>query len=76
MRTSSLGGKIIREVRGARGYSQAELAIRTGFAKNTLWNWENGVCCPSFDNVVMICEYLGFTVSEAMELTHEFDQAA
>lgn len=59
---ATLGGKIVRAARKSRGYTQHELSIRTGFALNTIRNWEGGRARPPFDDVVTVCEYLGYEI--------------
>lgn len=71
MASVTQGGIIVRHARNARGYTQRELSERTGFAVNTIHNWEAGKARPSFDDVLTIIKYLGFSIDEALELTHD-----
>lgn len=64
------GGIIIKEARTRRGYSRNELAQLTGFAINTIYNWECGLSRPPFDDVILIVETLHFTLSEIEEIRH------
>lgn len=58
------GGIIIKEARNRRGYSRVELAELTGFAINTIYNWECGLSRPPFDDVILIVETLHFSLME------------
>ena len=64
----SRGGKIVRLVRNVRGYSQDELATLTGFARNSISNWETGKARPAFDDVEVIVKSLHFTLSQLEDL--------
>lgn len=58
------GGIIIKEARTRRRYSRTELAELTGFAINTIYNWERGLSRPAFDDVILIVETLHFSLME------------
>lgn len=64
------GGIIIKEARTRRGYSRVEIAELTGFAINTIYNWENGLSRPPFDDVILIVEMLHFSLVEIEGLRH------
>jgi transcriptional regulator with XRE-family HTH domain len=54
---------IITELTNLRvelGLTQNALAKRLDMAPNALRNWEIGVTCPGFDNVVLWAEALGY----------------
>jgi transcriptional regulator with XRE-family HTH domain len=54
---------IITELTNLRvelGLTQKALAKRLDMAPNALHNWETGVTCPGFDNVVLWAEALGY----------------
>lgn len=62
------GGKIILAIRRLRGYNREELSALTGFATNTIYNWETGRARPAFDDVQTVIKSLHFEVDEAMRL--------
>lgn len=64
------GGIIIKEARTRRGYSRVDIAKLTGFAINTIYNWENGLSRPPFDDVILIVEMLHFSLVEIEGLRH------
>ncbi|MEC8233155.1 hypothetical protein [Alteromonas phage P24] len=64
------GGKLVKLARTMRGYNRAELAELTGFAVNTIYNWEAGRARPSYDDVDLIIKTLHFTISELEGLPH------
>lgn len=58
------GGLLVKLARKARGYNRIELSELTGFAVNTIYNWETGRARPPFDDVCLIIDTLHFTISE------------
>lgn len=64
------GGIIIKEARTRRGYSRVDIAKLTGFAINTIYNWEKGLSRPPFDDVILIVEMLHFSLVEIEGLRH------
>lgn len=62
------GGRMIKLARGARGYSREELAERTGYAPNTLYNWEQKGVKVAYDDVYVIAKYLHFSIHELEEM--------
>jgi|TARA_Y100001951_G_scaffold105392_1_gene123085 transcriptional regulator with XRE-family HTH domain len=69
MRKPTNGGKIILTIRKARGYNREELASLTGFAVNTIYNWEAGRARPAYDDVETIVNALHFGLEEARRLS-------
>lgn len=65
---STNGGKIILTIRKLRGYNREELSSLTGFAVNTIYNWETGRARPAFDDVETIVKSLHFEFEEARRL--------
>ena len=64
------GGRLVKLARTLRGYNRAELAHLTGFAVNSIYNWEKGKARPTFDDVDLIIKTLHFTVSELEGVPH------
>jgi putative transcriptional regulator len=54
----------LRELRDARGWTQAELAARVGVSRKTINTIENGVFVPSTPTALKIAEALGLTVEQ------------
>ena len=52
-------GQRIGELRGARGWSQVELAKRLSVAKQTVSNWENDNIQPSIEMLVRLAKVFG-----------------
>jgi transcriptional regulator with XRE-family HTH domain len=49
----------LRELRGAAGLTQAQLAERAGVKRDAVARWEAGTREPSWSNVVALVEALG-----------------
>lgn len=63
------GGDLIKVARTARGMTQDELAMLSGFGRRTLQRWESKEAEPGFSAVVMICDQIcGVEVPQAMKL--------
>lgn len=62
------GGKLIKTMRKARGFTQLKLAELTGFSESSIQNWESGGTEPRFNAVNVVAITLNFTLNEAMEL--------
>jgi putative transcriptional regulator len=54
----------LREMRDARGYTQAELAARVGVSRKTVNTVENRVFTPSALLAIKLAEALGVTVEQ------------
>ena len=50
----------LRSMRVAKGLSQADLAEKLGYAKNTVNRSEGGVKAPDFRFIVDYADYLGY----------------
>ena len=59
----------IHRWRRTRGWTQAELAARAGFARSTLSKIENGILCPTFEILVKLAR--GFDVDVAALISAE-----
>ena len=53
----------IRELRQARGWTQAELARRMGITRNGINSWEQGLSTPSPGSLVELSRILSVTNS-------------
>lgn len=63
------GGDLIKVARTARGMTQDELAVLSGFCRRTLQSWESRQAEPKFSVVLMICRQIcGYDVSHAIQL--------
>jgi transcriptional regulator with XRE-family HTH domain len=49
----------LRELREAKGWTQTELAERSGTAQQSVANWENGTRVPALDSAQALCRALG-----------------
>lgn len=54
----------LRELRAARGWTQAELALRIGVSRKTINTIENGVFVPSTVLALRLAETLGERVEK------------
>lgn len=54
----------LREMRDARGWTQAELAARVGVSRKTVNTVENRVFVPSTPLALKLADALGVTVEE------------
>jgi transcriptional regulator with XRE-family HTH domain len=52
------GGDLIKVARTARGMTQDELALLSGFGRRTLQSWEQKKAEPKYSVVVMICKQI------------------
>lgn len=51
----------LRELRGAAGLTQEQLAERVGVKRDAIARWERGTREPSWSNVVALADALGVT---------------
>jgi transcriptional regulator with XRE-family HTH domain len=65
----------LQRLRKQRGLTLAELALKLGVSKPTVWAWEQGRSAPSPDRHEKIAEVLGTTVS-ALRTGRQEDHAA
>jgi len=54
--------RTIRDYREARGWSQAELAFRSGVSPSTVYNWERGRNEPRVAQLRTLARVLGVTM--------------
>ena len=57
-------GKMIEKKRHEHNMTLNQLSERSGFAFQTLRNWEIGKCTPSIDRLMWLCGKLGWKMSE------------
>ncbi len=55
--SKQLGGRI-RHARLARGFSQGDVALRMGLAKQTISQWETGECTPQLKSLLQFASVL------------------
>lgn len=67
-RTKSLS-KQIRDARGAKGFTVAELADRIGVSQVSIYYWESGRVRPRDTNLTALCKALKLPVRDTMALT-------
>lgn len=68
-------GKIVREIRGAQGWSQEQLAGRADLNRSYLGEIERGSAMPSLATVVKLASALGVSASALVErIEHETRQ--
>jgi len=54
------GAALIREARLRAGFTQTELAERTGRERSVIARWEQGAVSPSIDNLLAVVHACGF----------------
>jgi transcriptional regulator with XRE-family HTH domain len=54
--------KTIRELREERGWSQFELAVKTGVTPSTISNWERGMTEPKVSQLRRLAELFGVSM--------------
>jgi transcriptional regulator with XRE-family HTH domain len=57
-------GEMLRELREARGLTQAELGERAGMAYQTIAKYERGASEPIWTTVTKLADALGVSVAE------------
>jgi len=67
--------KTIRQLREARGWSQAELAHRVGVAPSTIYNWERGKFDPRASQLRQLALALAVSMDD-IALTDDEGKAA
>ena len=55
-------GKILMEMRTASGFTQKELAIKSGIAQTTISGYETNSSMPNFDQVYKLACLCGFDI--------------
>lgn len=67
-----LTGQKIKEMRNVNGISVKELADVLGFSNcNAIYKWQNGVCLPTIDNLVVLGEVFGVNIGEIIVIRKE-----
>lgn len=61
-------GNRIKHYREKIGMSQKDFAEKIGVSTNRASNWERGINRPDVDYLVKICEVLGITADELLEI--------
>lgn len=61
MRTYGTEIKYQREI---NGYSQRDLAQRTGIKQQNISRWENNQAIPSIENCEILADFYGITIDE------------
>jgi transcriptional regulator with XRE-family HTH domain len=62
-----ISAALIHEARMRAGFTQAQLAQRSGKAKVQIGRWETGVVAPSLDTLLEIVRVCGFDLSLMLE---------
>jgi putative transcriptional regulator len=65
-------GSNLRDVRGARGLTQAQLAELVGVSRQTINYIEQGTYCPSTRLALQLAQVLVVSVEELFYLTNHF----
>lgn len=66
----TLGEKILN-MRKARGWSQEELADRTGVSRQAVSRWESGSAKPDADKIIAICDLFGISADYLLRDNYE-----
>lgn len=61
----------IVEYREARGWTEYELAKRSGITQSTISTWYRTNCKPSMKSLQKICDVFGITISQLIEDNEE-----
>lgn len=64
-------GKILRTMRRKRNLSQEQIGKLTGFARNTISQYETGVLQPEFETIEKIANECGYSIEFKDKLTNE-----
>lgn len=64
-------GDQFKSIREDRGYSQSELAKRTGISQQNISFWENNKRIPSIDFCITLAKFYGCTLDELVGLSEE-----
>lgn len=60
-------GRFLKELRGEKSITQAELAEMLGVSNRSVSRWENGVTMPDFDLLVELAKYYKVEVGEILD---------
>ncbi|GAA5196029.1 helix-turn-helix transcriptional regulator [Rugosimonospora acidiphila] len=61
-------GNAVRDLRAAKGLSQAQLAVAMGVSRQTINSVETGRYIPSLALAVALARYFGSTVEEVFDV--------
>ena len=61
-------GKFIAQKRKEKNLTQEQLAEKLSVSNKTISKWETGKCMPDYSIVEQLCEELGITLSELMDM--------
>ena len=59
-------GERIRVLRGARGFSQVQLAQALHISKQAVSNWENNNILPSVEMLVVLADFFGVSTDHLL----------
>lgn len=60
-------GRFLKELRGEKSITQAELAEMLGVSNRSVSRWENGVTMPDFDLLIELAKYYKVEVGEILD---------
>lgn len=60
-------GQFLKELRGEKSITQAELAEILGVSNRSISRWENGVTMPDFDLLIELAKYYKVEVGEILD---------
>jgi transcriptional regulator with XRE-family HTH domain len=61
-------GEKLKRAREKTGLSQRQFALRGGIKVSTIWFYEKGLRDPQLGNIVLICQALGCTPNELIDI--------
>ena len=56
----------LKELRAAKGISQARLAADIHISRSAVAKWENGLGLPNDESLKLLCEYFGVSIKELL----------
>lgn len=69
-------GKNITRLRKSAGISVRDLQTILGFTNpQAIYKWQNGICLPTIDNLVILASVLGVTVDEILIIEGDVSEA-
>lgn len=61
-------GERVREERKKHGLTLENLAVKTGRTAGAIGHWETGRNSPPFDDLVAICDAIGISLAELLNI--------
>lgn len=58
--------KRLLDMRKAKGYSQAQVAMKLGISQGAVSQWEHGVTVPAAEQLLSLADIYGITVDEIL----------